>query len=123
MNGRVDPFTAKFRRRKDGRSTEWHAWLYMTVGEKEVELVHLTATNKRDIQKAMGDKIADLGMRLSMLAPEARRDDICFIDGKMVTNDWVCDQRDWGESPFCLHPYISILFFLFVSIKYGLTYQ
>ena len=95
MNGRIDPFTAKFRRRKVGRSTEWHAWLYMTVGEKEVELIHLTATNKRDIQKAMGDKIAELGMRLSMLAPEARRDDICFIDGKMVTNDWVCDQEDW----------------------------
>ena len=40
MNGRLDPFTAKFRRRKEGRSTEWHAWLYMTVREKEVELIH-----------------------------------------------------------------------------------
>ena len=57
--------------------------------------IGFTATNKRDIQKAMGDKIADLGMRLSMLAPEARRDDICFIEGRMVTDDWVCDQEDW----------------------------
>ena len=95
MNGRIDPFTAKFRRRKVGRSTEWHAWLYMTIEGKEVELLHFTATNKRDIQKAMGDKIADLGMRLSMLATEARRDDICFIDGRIVTDDLVCDQEDW----------------------------
>ena len=43
----------------------------------------------------MGDKIAELGMRLSILAPEARRDDICFIDGRMVTDDLVCDQEDW----------------------------
>lgn len=95
MNGRLDPFTAKFRRRKEGRSTEWHAWLYMTVEGKEVELLHLTATNKKDIQQAMGARIADLGMKLSILAPEARRDDICFINGKMVTDNSTCDQEDW----------------------------
>ena len=57
--------------------------------------IGFTATSKRDIQKAMGDKIAELGMRLSILASEARRDDICFIDGKMVTDNLVCDQEDW----------------------------
>ena len=95
MNARTDPFTLKFRRRKDGRNAEWHAWLFMTVGEKEVELIHLTATNKKDIQKAMGDTLYRLSTKLSVLAPEARRDDICFINGKMMTDNSTCDQEDW----------------------------
>lgn len=95
MNCGVEPFVMKFRRRKQGRSTEWHAWLYLKSDGDDLELLHLTATNKRDIQKAMGDKLADWGMKLSLMEPEARRDDMCFIEGKMVYNDWTCDQDDW----------------------------
>ena len=95
MNCGVEPFVMKFRRRKQGRSTEWHAWLYLKSDGEDLELLHLTASNKRDIQKAMGDKLADWGMKLSLLAPEARRDDMYHIDGKLVCSDWTCDQEDW----------------------------
>lgn len=68
---------------------------YLKSDGDDLELLHLTTTNKRDIQKAMGDRLADWGMKLSLMAPEARRDDMCFIEGKMVYNDWTCDQDDW----------------------------
>ena len=95
MHCGMEPFRLKFRRRKQGRSTEWHAWLYLKAEEVDVELLHLTATSKRDIQKAMGNRLEDWGMKLSLLAPEARRDDMCIVDGKPVCGDWTCDQDDW----------------------------
>ena len=95
MNCAIEPFRLKFRRRKQGRNAEWHAWLYFEADGSEVELLHLTAANKRDIQKAMGKRLDDWGMKLSVMAPEARRDDMCYIDGKLVCSDWIIDQEDW----------------------------
>lgn len=95
MNCAIEPFRLKFRRRKQGRNAEWHAWLCFEADGSEVELLHLTAANKRDIQKAMGKRLDDWGMNLSLLASEARKDDICRIDGKMVNTDWIIDQEDW----------------------------
>ena len=43
----------------------------------------------------MGKRLDDWGMNLSLLASEARKDDICRIDGKMVNTDWIIDQEDW----------------------------
>ena len=95
MNCAIEPFRLKFRRRKQGRNAEWHAWLCFEADGSEVELLHLAAANKRDIQKAMGKMLDDWGMNLSLLASEARKDDICRIDGKMVNTDWIIDQEDW----------------------------